>query len=63
MFANYYIKSNIYSKNGLADDIFMLGLTNAFVTPIMKYFDFYYFYLKIMICYYDRPSNKFNKFR
>lgn len=46
--ANRFIKNNIYDKNGLSDDIFMLGLTNAFVTPILKFVDGYYFYTKIL---------------
>lgn len=36
----------------------MLGLTNAFVTPLLKYFDGYYLYTKILICFYNRPSKK-----
>jgi len=46
--ANRFIKSNIYDKNGLADDIFMLGLTNALVTPILKFIDFNYFLSKFL---------------
>lgn len=57
--ANYYIKSNIYDKNGLADDVFMLGLTNALVAPILKYFDGYYLFVRIMAWYYKKPSNYF----
>lgn len=34
----------------------MLGLTNAFVTPILKYFDGYYYYTRIMAWYYKKPS-------
>ncbi len=57
MFANYFIKSNIYEKNGLADDIFMLGLTNSFVPPIMKFIDGGYIFSRIMVWYYSRPGN------
>jgi hypothetical protein len=57
--ANYYIKSNIYDKNGLADDIFTLGLTNALVAPILKYFDGYYLFTRIMAWYYKKPSKKY----
>jgi len=56
--ANRFIKNNIYDKNGLADDIFMLGLTNAFVTPILKYIDGYYFYTKILQWLKCKPSSK-----
>jgi len=55
--ANRFIKDNLYDKNGLADDIFMLGLTNAFVTPILKYFDGFYFYTKLMQWLKTKPSN------
>ena len=48
MIANRFIKNNIYEKNGLADDIFMLGLTNAFVPPVLKFIDGGYYFSKIM---------------
>jgi hypothetical protein len=57
MFANYFIKSNIYEKNGLADDIFMLGLTNSFVPPIMKFIDISYFIQIITAWYYSKTGN------
>lgn len=57
--ANRFIKNNIYDKNGLTDDIFMLGLTNAFVTPILKYIDGYYFYTKILQWLKCKPSKFF----
>jgi hypothetical protein len=48
MIANRFIKVNIYQKNGLADDIFMLGLTNALVPPVLKIIDGGYYYTKLM---------------
>ena len=57
MIANRFIKSNIYAKNGLADDIFMLGLTNAFVPPILKFIDPGYFFSRIMQYFKRKPSN------
>ena len=54
--ANYYIKSNIYDKNGLADDVFMLGATNAFVAPFLKYFDGYYLFTRVMAWYYNKAG-------
>ena len=57
MIANRFIKQNIYSKNGLADDIFMLGLTNAFVPPVLKLIDGAYFYSKFMQWRKRSPSN------
>lgn len=59
MIANRFIKHNIYDKNGLADDIFMLGLTNAFVGPILKFVDASYMFAKIMQWFKRRPSNSF----
>jgi hypothetical protein len=35
--ANWFIKgNNLYDDNGLADEIFLLGLTNSFITPALK---------------------------
>lgn len=39
MIVNAVIKQKIYDQNGLAADVFMLGLTNAFVGPAIKVFD------------------------
>ena len=39
MIVNALIKKKIYHQNGLAADVFMLGLTNAFVGPAIKVFD------------------------
>lgn len=61
--ANRFIKKNIYEQNGLADDIFMLGLTNAFVPPILKIIDGGYFFFKIMKWLNRRPSNLLLIFR
>ena len=50
----------LYTKSGLADDIFLLGLTNAFVTPLLKIFDVEYFFMKYAyVWYYSRPGNYF----
>lgn len=57
IFSNYFIKKNLYDKNGLSDDIFMLGLTSAFVTPILKFFDFNYLIFNILRCFKNKPSN------
>lgn len=32
------IKQNLYGIGGLADDIFMLGITNSFISPAVKVF-------------------------
>lgn len=59
MFANYFIKSNIYDKNGLADDIFMLGITSSLIPPIMKFVDIGYYIGKIMTWYYSKTGISF----
>ncbi len=43
---NYYIKEgNIYGVGGLAEDIFVLALTNSLVPPLVRIIDPYYFFL------------------
>ena len=59
IFANYFIKSNLYDKNGLAEDVFMLGLTNALVPPILKFFDGEYLISNIFRWYYNRPGKTY----
>lgn len=56
MIANRYIKNNIYSPNGLADDVFLLGITNALVGPALKLVDPYYFFNKVKACLKSRPG-------
>lgn len=56
IFANYFIKRNLYTKGGLADDIFLLGITNAFMAPILKIFNISYFIGKIVAWWKRRPS-------
>ncbi len=60
IFANYFIKSNLYEKNGLTDDIFLLGITSSILPPILKYFDGAYYYSKLSMCLSSRPSKYFN---
>jgi len=55
--ANYFIKNNIYEENGLIEDVFILGITNSFVAPIVKITDPYY-YLRLLYCKFKMmPSN------
>lgn len=59
---NMFLKSEnfIYTKSGLADDAFILGLTNAFVPPVLKIFDVQYFiYHYFMVWYYKKPCTYF----
>lgn len=55
---NRFLKKEnyIYTTSGLADDVFLLGLTNAFIKPLVTIFDPYYFFIKYLrIWYYERP--------
>ena len=46
--------------DGLAEDIFLIGLSNAFIPPLLKIFDPYYFFIKYLnVWYYKKPSKKF----
>lgn len=56
---NFYFKGkNLYGVNGLAYDIFLLGITNSFLTPFMKLFDFYYLFTRLMRWLYAKPARK-----
>lgn len=57
MIVNYYIKQDIYGENGLASDVFMLGLTNSLVAPILKILDIGYIINRISKYFASRPSN------
>ena len=49
IFANWFIETqNLYGENGLAEDVFYMGLTNALLTPVMKIFDGYYYFTRFM---------------
>lgn len=57
--ANDIIKEhNIYGVNGLAYDVFLLGITNSFLQPILKLFDGYYYFTRIMAWWQNKPSQK-----
>ena len=54
--ANWFIKgNNLYNDNGLADEIFLLGLTNSFITPALKIFEPYYYVTRILYWWFKRP--------
>ena len=53
----YEIKNNIYSTSGLVDNVFLLGISTAFVPPIMVFVDPYNLYMKVLRCIKSRPSN------
>jgi hypothetical protein len=44
---SYFIKKNIYEKDGLADDVFMFAITNSLVQPIKDFFNFGFWFKKI----------------
>lgn len=48
MIVSYYIKDDIYGQNGLASDIFMLGLTNSLLPPVLKLIDIGYMINRLM---------------
>ena len=54
-----YIKKDIYSDNGLAADIFMLGLTNSLIPPVLKIFDIGYIISRIKKSYYEGNASIF----
>ncbi len=54
---NYYIKVDIYGQNGLASDVFMLGLTNSILPPILKAFNIGFLINRFMKYLASRPSN------
>lgn len=56
---NYYIKEDVYGQNGLASDVFMLGLTNSFVAPILKLIDISYIINRLLKYISSKPSKHF----
>jgi hypothetical protein len=54
--AAYFIKKNIYRPGGLADDVFWFGVSNAFVSPIIRLIDFHYQLTKIIVWHKSKPS-------
>jgi hypothetical protein len=55
MVANY-IKNNLYSTSGLADNIFIMTLTNTIVEPIVLYINPGYLIKKVMIYFKTKPG-------
>lgn len=56
---NRFLKQEnyLYTKSGLAEDIFLLGLTNAFISPLLKFVDIEYLFRKyFLVWYYSRPG-------
>lgn len=62
MIVNYFIKAGgssavLYGEDGLASDVFMLGLTNSFLPPILKIIDISYIINRIKKWFASKPSN------
>lgn len=56
---NYLLEDgNIFGVEGLAEDIFMLGITNSLLQPVLKIFDGYYYYTRGLAWWKNRPSSK-----
>lgn len=55
----YYIKTDtgVYQTGGLVDNIFIMGITNALVPPILLFFDPLNIFTKIIRCIKSRVSN------
>ena len=63
MIVSYYIKDDIYGQNGLASDIFMLGLTNSLLPPVLKLIDIGYIINRLMKYLKSKPCKKYYYFR
>lgn len=59
---NFYIKVDIYGENGLASDVFMLGLTNSLLPPILKIIDTSYIINRLMKWWASRPCKLYINF-
>jgi hypothetical protein len=56
---NYLLEDgNLYGVEGLAEDIFMLGITNSLLQPLLKLFDVYYYYTRVLAWWKNQPSEK-----
>ena len=60
---SYYVKnlkndySEIYASGGLAENVFLLAVTNSFLPPLIVLFDPYNMLMKVKRCILSRPSN------
>lgn len=55
---NHFVKDNMYGINGLAYDVFYLGITNSLLSPALKIFDLYYCYTRVVKKYKNQPEKK-----
>lgn len=57
--ANYYLKEqNLYGLNGIAYDVFFLGITNSFLSVLVRFFEPIYYLNQINIWWNNKPKNK-----
>ena len=56
MIVNILIKTEVYERGGLVDDIFMLGVTNSFISPVLKIVDPGYIINRITKWFKSQPS-------
>ena len=60
MVVNYFVKQKIYETGGLADDVFMLGVTNSFISPALKIVDPGYIISRLKKWHFCKASNLIN---
>jgi hypothetical protein len=49
---------NFYGIDGLSDNIFYFSITTSFFDPLLKIFDAYYYFTRIIKWYYNKPNKK-----
>ena len=57
MLVNIYIKEDVYGQNGLASDVFMIGLTSSVITPLLKILNFGHIINRLYKFYVSSTSN------
>jgi hypothetical protein len=56
---SYFFKDkNLYGINGLAYDIFYLGIINSFLYPIIRIFDIEYVFFRLVKKFQNSPTRK-----
>lgn len=55
---NWFFKENLFGINGLAYDVFYLGITNSFLSPLLKIFDGYYYFTRFLNWYKNHPNRR-----
>lgn len=55
---NHFLQDNLYGVNGLAYDIFYLGITNSFLSPLIRIFDIEFYFFRLVKWYKNQPDSK-----